>query len=89
MSEEYYKTLPKKRMAVGVLFFNSNNELLIVKPSYKSGWSIPGGVIEQDESPRMGFIREVKEEIGLDVEPLDLPLMRLAIIVLCRWKMQC
>lgn len=72
MSGDYYKNLPKKRMAVGMLFFNVNNELLIVKPGYKDWWSIPGGVVEQDESPRVGCIREVKEEIGLDVTPLDL-----------------
>ena len=64
----YYQTLPKKRIAAGALFFNENNELLIVKPTYKDYWQIPGGVVEKDESPRDGCIREVKEEIGLDID---------------------
>jgi len=68
MSENYYKTLPKKRMGVGALFLNVNNELLIVKPSYKDHWSVPGGVIDENESPKNACLREVKEEIGLDIE---------------------
>ncbi len=35
MKNEYYKRLPKKRMAAGCLFFNEEEEILIVKPSYK------------------------------------------------------
>lgn len=68
MSENYYKTLPKKRMGVGALILNESNELLIVKPSYKDHWSVPGGVVDENEPPRSACIREVKEEIGLDIE---------------------
>lgn len=50
--DDYLKTLPRKRMACGVLIFNEKNELLIVKNSYKDYWSIPGGVIEENESPQ-------------------------------------
>jgi len=68
MSEDYYQNLPKKRMGVGCLFFNENGELLIVKPSYKDHWSIPGGVIEENESPLKTCVREVEEEIGIDLK---------------------
>ena len=71
MSEDYYKNLPKKRIGSGVLFFNKHQELLIVKPVYKDHWSIPGGVVDENESPRSTCIREVKEEIGLDIENLQ------------------
>jgi ADP-ribose pyrophosphatase YjhB (NUDIX family) len=47
----YIKNLPKKRMASGVVFFNEAGEILVVKPGYKDHWSVPGGVIEKDESP--------------------------------------
>ncbi|HEY0908207.1 MAG TPA: NUDIX hydrolase [Candidatus Paceibacterota bacterium] len=70
--EEYYKSLPKKRCGAGILFFNGKNELLIVKPNYKEGWSIPGGVVDENESPKAAAIREAKEEIGLDVSDLKL-----------------
>lgn len=52
-------------MGAGVLFFDSQHRLLIVKPTYKSGWIIPGGVVEQNESPHQACCREVREEIGL------------------------
>jgi ADP-ribose pyrophosphatase YjhB (NUDIX family) len=55
-------------MGVGIIFLNENNELLIVKPSYKDHWSIPGGVVDEDESPRYACVREVQEEIGLNIE---------------------
>jgi len=64
-SPEFYRSLPKKRMASGALFFNETGKLLILKPSYKGMWEIPGGAIEDDESPRMAAEREIKEEIGL------------------------
>lgn len=63
---DYFKNLPKKYMGSGSLFFNGKNELLIVKPTYKEGWLIPGGTVDSNESPRACCIREVKEEIGLD-----------------------
>jgi len=69
--DEFYKSLPKKRVAAGTLFFNAQNELLLLKPSYKDGWTIPGGVVEEIESPRQGAIREIKEEIGLDIPALE------------------
>lgn len=64
---EYFKALPKKRMAGGVLLFNDKNELLIVKPSYKDHWSIPGGIVEDKESPTQAATRETKEEVGVDL----------------------
>ena len=57
MSEDYYKNLPKKRMAAGALIFNNQEEILFVKPGYKDHWSIPGGVIEKNESPKAACLR--------------------------------
>jgi len=65
--EEYIRTLPRKPVGAGVLFFNTKGELLILKPDYRDDWLIPGGSVEADESPLQGAIRETKEEIGIDV----------------------
>ena len=65
---DFYRHLPKKRCASGVLFFNEKGEILIVKPVYKIGWSIPGGIIEEGESPVDSLKREVQEELGLKIE---------------------
>lgn len=64
----YQESLPKKRMGAGCLFFDGARQLLLVKPSYKPTWEIPGGVVEKNESPRACCQREVLEEIGLDRE---------------------
>jgi 8-oxo-dGTP diphosphatase len=62
---EYYKSLPMKRMGSGVLFNDSSGNVLIVKPSYKDVWEVPGGVVENNESPRKAAEREIQEETGL------------------------
>ena len=41
--------------------------MLILKPTYKGGWTIPGGVVEIGESPWEACRRETQEECGLDV----------------------
>ena len=65
--KSHQANLPKKRMAAGCLFYNSKNQVLIVQPTYKPHWEIPGGVTEQNESPRDCAAREVLEELGLEV----------------------
>ena len=67
---EYLKSLPRKHIGCAALFFNEKDELLIVKPNYKSGWLVPGGVIDALESPYAACVREIKEEIGLDISHL-------------------
>lgn len=63
----HYQTLARKRGATGALFIE-DGKLLIVKPTYKQHWSIPGGVIDALESPREGCLRECREELGIEVE---------------------
>lgn len=67
MANDFHIHLPRKRMGVGVLIFNDKDELLIVKPSYKDRWSIPGGGIDENESPKQGCIRETKEGVGIEL----------------------
>ncbi len=49
-----------------------NGRILIGKRSSKKKfgpgiWEIPSGRIEQGENPRKGLIREMKEELGVDI----------------------
>ena len=70
--KEYQLSLPKKRVSAGCLFFDKSQRLLIVKPTYKEGWEIPGGAVNDNESPLAACIREVAEELGLERRPLRL-----------------
>ena len=60
------------RVAAGVLFRDHSGRVLLVKPSYKDGWEIPGGYVEHGESPLTAAVREVREELGADLDVLDL-----------------
>ena len=73
MDRKTFQTaLPKKRMSAGILLFDEQGQLLVVEPTYKDTWEIPGGVVEANESPRQAAVREVAEELGLYCEPLRL-----------------
>ena len=67
MMLDFYAGLPQKRMAAGALFFDQIGNILIVKPTYREGWLLPGGVVELDESPARACAREVEEELGLQI----------------------
>lgn len=64
--KSYQRSLPKKRMSAGALFFDEAGKLLIVEPVYKPNWEIPGGAVELNESPYQACVREVREELGLE-----------------------
>jgi 8-oxo-dGTP diphosphatase len=60
--------LPAIPASAGAMIFDPAGRLLILKPIYKSGWTIPGGVMEVGETPWAACQREVREECGLTVE---------------------
>ncbi|MCB2209855.1 NUDIX hydrolase [bacterium] len=61
----FLQSLPRKRMAAGALFRDEDGRVLLVKPAYKAGWELPGGVVEENESPKAACRREIREELGL------------------------
>jgi ADP-ribose pyrophosphatase YjhB (NUDIX family) len=63
---EFMASLPRKRMGAGALCRDKAGRLLLVEPVYQDTWTVPGGVVEADESPHAGCRREVAEELGLD-----------------------
>ncbi|MEV0964998.1 NUDIX domain-containing protein [Streptomyces sp. NPDC049910] len=55
-------------LAAGVLLFDEEDRVLLVDPTYKPGWEFPGGVVESGEAPARAGIREVAEEIGIELD---------------------
>jgi 8-oxo-dGTP diphosphatase len=52
-----------------------DGKLLLVKRGAQPGygkWSVPGGLVELGEKVQDAMVREVKEEVGFDVEPVKL-----------------
>jgi ADP-ribose pyrophosphatase YjhB (NUDIX family) len=58
-----------KRVAAGALFLDESGRILLVNPTYKPLWEIPGGMVEADEAPSAACRREILEEIGLTIVP--------------------
>lgn len=57
------------QVGAGCVFRDRLGRILLVKPTYKEEWELPGGAAEEGESPLCTCQREIKEELGLDVVP--------------------
>jgi ADP-ribose pyrophosphatase YjhB (NUDIX family) len=61
-------------LGVGALIFDADQRILLVERAgepLKGWWSLPGGVVETGETLAQGVVREVQEETGLVIEPLQ------------------
>jgi 8-oxo-dGTP diphosphatase len=62
-------TVPRIPASAGALIFDAAGRLLVLKPNYKKGWTVPGGQVEANgESPWEACRRETLEECGLEIE---------------------
>lgn len=60
---------PTIPVSCGAILLDERGRLLIVKPTYKSGWSVPGGAMRASgETPWQACQREVREETCLTVD---------------------
>jgi ADP-ribose pyrophosphatase YjhB (NUDIX family) len=61
-------------VGVGAVIVNQGRVLLVQRgrEPLKGHWSLPGGLVEVGESLKTAVIREVEEETGLLVEPVEL-----------------
>jgi 8-oxo-dGTP diphosphatase len=61
-------------VGVGAVIVDNRRVLLVKRGTEpaRGRWSIPGGLIELGESLSQAVVREVREETGLHVEPIEL-----------------
>ncbi|MBW4838002.1 MAG: NUDIX domain-containing protein [Paenibacillaceae bacterium] len=58
------------RLGVGAVIRNDRGEILMVlrnREPEKDTWSIPGGKVDLYETMEHGIVREIKEEVNLDI----------------------
>lgn len=67
-----------KRKGCSILFISSSDHILLFlrdnKPEipYPDMWDVPGGHVEQGETPEECIVREMKEEMDLDLKGFSL-----------------
>lgn len=64
----FFASLPKVYASGAVLLRDEHDRVLIEKPGYRDHWLLPGGHVDPDEDVRMTARREVREELGLEIE---------------------
>jgi 8-oxo-dGTP diphosphatase len=89
--EQIWKSLPKKirliciwlveprfTVTVGAILLDEDRRILLLRHAFRkgSGWGIPGGFIEKGEDPEEAIRRELREEVGLEIEIAKLAFAR-------------
>ena len=57
----------RKRVSADILLRDAQGRILLVDPTYKPDWDLPGGMAEANEPPAEAVRRELREELGLEV----------------------
>ena len=65
---------PSYTVGAVLVLQRADGALLMVEQRHTPGWALPGGLLRRGELPHEGLVREVAEEIGVDLDPAALPL---------------
>jgi ADP-ribose pyrophosphatase len=65
----------KRHDGAEAVVLTTDNKIILLKqfryPMHKYDWSIPGGKIDEGESPEAAAKREVEEEVGVTIDRLE------------------
>jgi ADP-ribose pyrophosphatase YjhB (NUDIX family) len=56
------------KVGTDAAIFNEQGQILLMQRADGSGWCLPCGFVEPNESPAEGIVREVREETGLEIQ---------------------
>lgn len=59
--------------AVAVLR-RADGRIALVRQRHSEGWALPGGLLRRGEPTGLGLVREIAEELGIVLQPADLPI---------------
>lgn len=60
------------RFGVGIILVNENRQLFFAKRIGMPAWQFPQGGMQEDETPEQTMYRELKEEVGLNPEDVEI-----------------
>jgi len=65
-------------VTAGAIVIDDTGRLLLLKHVFRagSGWGIPGGFIQAGEQPEEALRRELREEVGLELESAEIAFIR-------------
>ena len=65
---------PQFAVTAGAVITDRGGRVLLLKHRFRpgAGWGMPGGFLEEGEQPQEALRRELREEVGLEVEKLEL-----------------
>lgn len=68
--------VPRQRIGVGVVLVNEREQVLMLRHVFhpRTPWGLPGGWLNRNEDPKLGALRELKEETGL-IGTIDKPVL--------------
>jgi ADP-ribose pyrophosphatase YjhB (NUDIX family) len=71
-----FTRIGQKRFTVttAVAIFDDDGRVLLLEHVFRpdSGWGLPGGFLTSGEQPEAGLRREIREEIGIELQDVEL-----------------
>ena len=69
---------PRFAVTAGAVITDNRGRVLLLKHRFRpgTGWGMPGGFMQEGEQPEETLRRELREEVGLEVEELELLITR-------------